>query len=175
MVNLIPKRKKKISKNQKILLYSLVFVLISLTVSYIMLMSFKNKAQAELVSLEEQIEAQKTTELSELEDIVQSYKIKVDQFGEYLNSHVILTEVFDFIEDNTHPHVFFSQFSLSSLSYTVNLSGQADSFLSLGQQLIIFNNSEQINGVSLSNISLSETGDILFNVRLTLDQALFRY
>jgi uncharacterized membrane protein YvbJ len=175
MVNLIPKRKKKISKNQKILLYSLVFILIGLTTSYIVLMSLKNKAQAELVSLENQIEAQKSEELSDLEEVVQSYKIKVDQFGEYLNSHIIITKVFDFIEDNTHPHVFFSQLSLSSISYTVNLSGQADSFLSLGQQLIIFNNNEDIKGVSLSNISLSETGDILFNVRLTLNQELFKY
>ncbi len=175
MVNLIPRRKKKITKNQKILLYSLVFLLIGLTISYIVLISLNERAQAELVKVEEKIEGQKTQELKELEDKVQSQKTKVDLFSPYLESHIIITKFFDFIESKTHPHIYFSQLSVSANSSVVNLTGEADSFLSLGQQLIIFNNSEKIKNVSLSNISLGQKGEVLFNLKLSLIKELFKH
>jgi len=175
MVNLIPKRVKKISKNQKILLYFLVFSVISLTTSYVFLISLEKRAQANLEDLEQQIFAQKTTELASLESTIKSYKKEVDEFAPYLNSHILITKFFDFLEGNTHPRVYFNQMGLMSSSASVSLSGRADSFLSLGQQLMIFNENSIVKNVSLSNISLSEEGSIVFNVGLSLDSSLFKY
>ena len=156
MANLIPRPIKKISKTQKILLYFLVFLVISLTTGYVFLISLEKQAQASLEVVEQQIFEQKTTGMGSLESTVQAYKKEVDYFAPYLNNHIIITSFFNFLEENTHPNVYFSQMGVQSLSSNVSLSGKADSFLTLGQQLMIFNNNPLTKSVSLSNISLSE-------------------
>ena len=175
MVNLIPRPIKKISKNQKILLYFLIFLVISLTTAYVFLISLEKQAQASLEVVEQQIFEQKTTEMGSLESTIQAYKKEVDDFTPYLNNHILITKFFDFLEENTHPNIYFSQMGLKSLSANVSLSGKADSFLTLGQQLMIFNNSPLVKSVSLSNISLSEEGSIIFSIGLSLDPILFKY
>ena len=175
MVNLIPKRVKKISKNQKILLYFLVFSVISLTTAYVFLISLEKQAKANLEIIEEQIFTQKTTEMTTLESTIKAYKREVDEFAPYLSSHILITNFFDFLEENTHPRIYFDQMSLKASSASVSLSGRADSFLSLGQQLMIFDDNSIVKSVSLSNISLSEEGSIVFSVGLFLDSSLFKY
>ena len=175
MVNLIPKPIKKISKNQQILLYFLVFSIVFLTTAYVFLISLEKKAQANLEAIEQQISTQKTTEMTSLESTIKAYKREVDEFAPYLGGHVLITKFFDFLEENTHPRIYFSQMNLDSSSASVSLSGKADSFLSLGQQLMIFNNSPIVKSVSLSGISLSEEGNILFNLGLSLDSNIFKY
>ena len=175
MVNLISKPLKKISKNQKILLYFLCFLVVFLTMAYIFLISSEKQAQANLQIIEQQIFAQKTTEMANLESTIQSYKREIDEFIPYLNNHILITKFFAFLEKNTHPRIYFSQMNLKSSSANVSLSGKADSFLSLGQQLMIFNGSPVVKSVSLSNISLSEGGSIIFSLSLSLDSALFKY
>jgi len=175
MVNLIPKPIKKISKNQKVLLYFLVFSVFFLTIAYVFLISLEKQAQASLQAVEQQISEQKTPEMVSLENTIKSYKKEIDEFVPYLNNHVLITKFFDFLEGNTHPRIYFNQMSLKSSSASVSLSGRADSFLSLGQQLIIFNNNPLVKSVSLSNISLSEEGSIVFSLSLSLDLGLFKY
>ena len=175
MVNLIPKPIKKISKNQKILLYFLVFSVISLTMAYVFLISLEKQAQASLEAVEQQIFEQKTTEMANLESTIKAYKIEVDDFAPYLGNHILITKFFDFLEENIHPRIYFSQMSLKSSSANVSLSGMADSFLSLGQQLMIFNSNSIVKNVSLSNISLSEEGSIVFHLSISLDPNLFKY
>ena len=175
MVNLIPKPIKKISKNQKILLYFLVFSVISLTTAYVFLISLEKRAQTNLETIEQQIFTQKTTGMASLESTIKSYKKVVDEFAPYLNNHILTTHFFDFLEDNTHPRIYFNQMTLKSSSASVSLSGRADSFLSLGQQLMIFDENPIVKSVSLSNISLSEEGNIIFSVGLSLDPSLFKY
>ncbi len=175
MVNLIPKPIKKISKNQKVLLYFLVFSVFFLTIAYVFLISLEKQAQASLQAVEQQISEQKTPEMVSLENTIKSYKKEIDEFVPYFNDHVLITKFFDFLEGNTHPRIYFNQMSLKSSSASVSLSGRSDSFLSLGQQLIIFNNNSLVKSVSLSNISLSEEGSIVFSLSLSLDLGLFKY
>ena len=175
MVNLIPRPIKKISKNQKILLYFLIFLVFSLTTAYVFLISLEKQALASLESVEQRIFEQKTTEMGSLESTIQAYKKEVDDFAPYLNDHILITKFFDFLEESTHPNIYFSQMGLKSLSSSVSLSGKADSFLTLGQQLIIFNSDPLVKSVSLSNISLSEEGSIIFSISLSLDSSLFKY
>ena len=175
MVNLIPRPIKKISKNQKVLLYFLIFLVFSLTTTYVFLISLEKQALASLEDVEQRIFEQKTTEMGSLESTIQAYKKEVDDFAPYLDGHILVTNFFDFLEENTHPNIYFNQMGLKSLSSSVSLSGKADSFLTLGQQLMIFNDSPLVKSVSLSNISLSEEGSIMFSVGLSLDSSLFKY
>jgi len=175
MVNLIPRPVKKISKNQKILLYFLVFLVISLTTAYVFLISLEKQAQSNLEVVEQQIATQKTKEMTSLENVIKGYKAEIDTFAPYLNNHILVTKFFDFLEENTHPNIYFSQMSLKPSSASVSLSGKSDSFLSLGQQLMILGDSSMVKSVSLSNISLSEEGSIVFSVGIYLDPTLFKY
>lgn len=174
MINLISRPIKKISKSQKILLYSLVFLVFSLTVAYVILVSLVGQAQANLKKIEGQISAQRTTEMIGLESNIKTYKEEIDKFAPYLNNHILITKFFDFLEKNTHPRVYFTQMALKASHASVSLSGRADSFLSLGQQLMIFNESPMVKSFSISNISLSEERNVMFNLTLSLDPSLFK-
>ena len=175
MVNLIPKPVKKISKNQQILLYFLVFLVIFLTTAYIFLISLEKQAQVSLETIDQQIAEQKTKEMAGLESTIKAYKREIDEFAPYLNNHTLTTKFFDFLEESTHPRIYFSQMNLRTSSASFSLSGMADSFLTLGQQLMIFNDNSMVRSVSLSNISLSDEGYISFNLGLSLDPSLFKY
>ena len=175
MVNLIPRPIKRISKKQKALLYFLVFTIISLTTAYIFLISLEGQAQNNLEKIERQITAQKTTKIINLEKTVKEYKKEIDVYAPYLSNHILVTKFFDFLEANTHPKIYFDKASIRVLLDDVSLSGKADSFLSLGQQLMIFNNSPMVKNVTLSNISLSEEGSIIFTLNISLDSNLFKY
>ena len=175
MVNLIPKPVKKISKNQQALLYFLVFSVVFLTTAYVFLISLESRAQVSLEAIEQQISEQKTIEMASLESTIRVYKKEVDLFAPYLTNHILITKFFDFLESNAHPRIYFSQMNLKSSTASVSLSGRADSFLSLGQQLMIFDNSPIVKSISLSNISLSEEGNILFNLGISLNPSLFKH
>ena len=174
MVNLIPRQIKKLGKKRMALLRFLIFLVPFLTFIYISLASWKKQAQLNIEDVDSQILTQKTAEMVNLENNLRVYKTDVDTFVPYLNNHILTTSFFNFLEENTHPNIYFDQMSLKSSSANVVLSGKADSFLSLGQQLMIFNDNSIVQNVSLSNISLSEEGNIIFNLSLSLNSSLFK-
>ncbi len=175
MVNLIPKPAKKISKAQRIFLYSLVFILISLTLVYVVLVSMEQRAQSKIKKLEDQITAQKTTKMIELEREIKNYKREIDEYSSYLAEHLINTKFFNLLEETVHPQVTFNQLALHSDSSYAQMSGRANSFLALGQQLIIFNNNEEIQSFNLTGLSIDEKGYVIFSLSLLLNSSLFQY
>ena len=175
MVNLIARPIKKISKTQKIVLYSLVSLVFISIILYFFFSSLTKSAQNTLNDIKEQATEQRTPKMINLEESLQSYKVSIDEFSQYLNNHILITKFFDLLEKDSHPHLHFTQMNLSVSSESVSLSGVADSFLTLGQQLTIFKNDPMIKSVSLSSVSLSDEGTIMFSLKISLDANLFKY
>jgi len=80
--------------------------------------------------------------------------------------------VFEIIEENSHPQVWFSQLNLEAKQGKVILGGQTQSFETLGQQLLIFQNAEKIKEVTLSSVSINKLGKIEFSFSLVFGKEI---
>lgn len=124
--------------------------------------------------LEEKIDKGKTPEITALEKEVFNDQKKIKAFPPLLSEHVFSTKFFQFLEEKVHPKVFFSQINLNSKEVKVSLSGQTDNFLTLGQQLLIFEKEPLVESLNLSQISLSKEGKVNFVSDLKLNKEIFK-
>lgn len=170
-IEIIPKPKVKKAPLINVLLYLCLILLIVFVISYFILDNYQKKLDKELSDLEKALE--RTPEEQNLEEELLGYQKKIRNFGALLNYHQAPRSLFNFLEKITHPKVWFSKFSLDLETSTVNISGQTDSFETLGQQIIILRKEELIEGLNLAGISISREGEIGFDLQLTFDPQIF--
>ena len=175
MVEIIPKSFEQIPSWQRILLYSLVFLLIAVIVSLFLLANFQKESESYLKSLKERLDKEGAPKVAKLEEEIFGYKKKIEDFSSLFENHILNTKFFDFIESKAHPQVYFSEISLDSKNSSLIVYGAADSFLSLGQQLSVFRKEELIKKLALSSISIGKRGGIDFNLTISFKEELFRY
>ncbi|MFH1656681.1 MAG: hypothetical protein ABH956_02835 [Candidatus Nealsonbacteria bacterium] len=108
-----------------------------------------------------------------LEQEVFLYESKINNFKKVFSNHQKVLNVFSFLEQVTHPDILFSDFSFDSSTRAINVSGKAEDFTSLGQQLLIFKQIEILKNINLSGISINDEGEIDFSFQFTfLPQSL---
>lgn len=175
MVEIIPKPAKKIPRWQIILFYFSVLLTIMTIFAYFVLSSLEKSSEKNIQELTDKISQGKTAEVITLEKEILAYKKKIDDISPYIEQHILSSQVFDFLEKHTHPRTFFSKITLSSKPSKVLLSGLCDSFLTLGQQLMILDEAPQVKMVELNNIFLAKKGGIEFDLEMTLDSNIFKH
>ena len=175
MVEIIPKPIEKIPPWQKKLFYFSIFLFIALLLVYFILSSFEKKSGNILSELKEALLNGKTPEMSSLEKENLNEQKKIKSISPLLKFHLFPSKVFEFFEINTHPKVLFSEINLNSLKSIARLSGQTDSFLTLGQQLAIFEQNPLIEKVNINQVSITKTGEIEFSLNFSFNPKIFNY
>ena len=175
MVEIIPKQIREVAREQKLIFYVLIGLAVLLLLTYLVLGLFQGRSERYLQSLKDEALAERTPEIVVLENEVADYKQKIDSFSPFLESHILNSKLFEFLEDKAHPRIYFPEISIDSVSPKVGLTGRADSFLSLGQQLIIFSEDPMVKNVSLSTLSLNRAGGVNFHISLSMDEEILRY
>ena len=116
----------------------------------------------------------KTSSERLLEKELFAYESKINTFGRLLSVHQKTLNVFSFLEQVSHPKVWFNKFDFNSSSKTVNVSGEAKDFIALGQQLLTLKEAELLKKVNLSGISISKEGGVDFSLQLTFKPQIFK-
>lgn len=173
VIEIIPKEKAKPLRWQDVLFYISLFLLLVSIISYFALDYFIKGADQRLKELEAKLTEIKSPQQIALEEEVLDYKEKIEDFALLFNAHQKSSNFFDFLEKNTHPKVFFSELNLNTRGNRVSLSGRAENFQTLGQQLLIFQNSEYIQNLNLSGVRIGKEGEIKFNFDFSLTPRLF--
>ncbi len=175
MVEIIPKPAAQLPSSQNILFY-LSAILIFLVVLGYFVMDFYLIAGAERKSQElgDALEKTRTEEQVRLEKDLSAYEQKIKYFSVLLGRHTFFSRTFNFIEENVHPDVWFSSFSLLPEKGQVNFSGQTDNFVTLHQQVRILKENPSVKGINLDKIAIGREGRINFNINLALDPGLFK-
>jgi Tfp pilus assembly protein PilN len=159
------------SKIINFLFYLSFFLLLIFLLSYFILTFFEKKYNQELAELTKILEA---TPLEKKKKELAVYQRKIDDFGILLAEHKFPSKVLTFLEKTCHPKVQFTEFSLNTREGKVSLSGLAESFQVLEQQMGIFSEEELLKEVNLSEISLGQEGKIGFNLQLTFQPQIFQ-
>jgi len=173
-MEIIPKPQRKLPVWQNILFYSSLVILLMIFSSYFILDHFINNFSKELEQLEETLAREKTKEETSLEQEIFSYQKKIAAFSILIKNHLFTSNTFTFLEETCHPKIQFSQLSLNSSDRTVLLSGEAEDFTALGQQLSIFQDASGVENSNLSNISIGKQGGIDFTLKLSLNSQFFQ-
>lgn len=137
---------------------------------------FAQKTEAEIATLTTTLAKQKTTEEKALEAEVLSNQQRMKDFPALLSSHKVATEFFRRLEGLTSPKIMFTQLQFNPVDGAVTLSGQADSFESLGQQFLSLKNAtDAIQQARITKISLNTEGKVEFSFLILLDPSVISY
>lgn len=173
MIDIIPKIEERPPIWLSILFYFSIIFLLTAVVSIFSLRYLKNKAETSLSVIEQQIDSAKTGHES-LEQEVLRYQQKIDDFSLLLNTHKAALNFFPFLEKVCHPKTQFTELTLSINDTRAGLSGVAESFEALEQQINILEKQEQIKEVYLAKISIAKEGGADFTLNIALNPSLFR-
>lgn len=173
-VQLIPKQEEKEPILPNVLLYLSIIILIVAISSYFVLKNFLQKTENNIQSVKNQITQLNSSPQNNLKEEVLNDQKKINDFASLLNSQKYTSQVFPFIEKLTLPNVTFSSFDLKVSKNEVSVSGFADSFQTLGQQLLAFQNDPLVKSVALSGVSLGTKSGVPFTFDLILDPKVFQ-
>jgi len=109
-----------------------------------------------------------------VEELVRISK-SIDSLKLMLASHKSPSRVFDFLEQNTIPEVAFKSFSFIDGDAAVSMDAIAKSYTALSQQSMVFGESSLLKESKISGISLQDSGEINFKVRLIFNPSLLQY
>jgi hypothetical protein len=174
MVEIIPRKAALLPLWLKILFYILIVLLLTAVLSYFILGHFQKKSLAALQNLEDTIAEEKTPQKIALEKEILSYQKKINDFALVLDHHLLPSNFFRFLEKTSHPRIWFSKINLSPGESLAIVSGRAETFPVLGQQLQILKSESLVKNVTLSKISLGSKGEIEFTLTLSFDPKFFK-
>lgn len=164
MVDIIPKELPKLPKWVNTLFYVLVVLFIASIATFFILRSSIGKAVVSLEDLSNQLLAKNLPETIDLEKEILAYRTQFQDFEIILGEHKYNTKSFAFLEEIVHPFVWFSSFELQPLEEKVSLKGEAKDFNSLGQQLLILKNREDLNDFKLISATINKDAQIDFDI-----------
>ena len=175
VIEIIPKKEAKVSAWQNYLLYFIIVLLFFSILGYFGLRHLIKNSEQKLTDLTAEVEKAKSSERKTLEEGLKSLSAKIDDFTPLLLSHQKSSNFFNFLEENSHPKVFFTELNLDTKGNLVKLSGQTEDFLTLGQQLLIFQKSEFVQNLKLSKVEISREGKVEFTFDFSLNPKLFNW
>lgn len=174
IAKIIPKPKPKVPGGVNVLFYFSIILIIILIAGFLFLKSKTLSLEEKKESLEIEIAELEGGEETELEKVIFGFQEKIRVFKELFKEHKISSNFFSLLENSCHPKVQFIRLDLDIQNYQVNLEGKTESFQSLGEQLFILRENENIKEFSLSNISLDREGKVKFNLTFTLIPGVFK-
>jgi len=164
-IEITPRVKIKLSNWKIIAGIVLVVLLMGLIAAYLyftfsikkMSQEFEEKNRA-LAPLEKAIEEKE----NELEPIGQ----KIDDFNVLLAEHKNRLDIFTFLQTTCLPSIWFSDFAFDSDAEEVIVSGRANNFATLEQQMNILEQEPVLSDLNITGLSIGEEGGIVFTLSL---------
>lgn len=167
-MEIIPKETPKIPPWLDILFYLSAGLLIFVFISYFLVLQSIKASEKSQEEIQKKLDAE-TTKSAQLKTEILRYQKKINDFSSVIKGHLETSNIFGFMEKQCHPRVWFNDFSLNTREGKVAISGEAQSFQALGQQMIIFRNEKTIKSATLDSISMEKGGTIGFKVSIALD------
>lgn len=131
-----------------------------------------NKAAAERIG-ELDSSLQKTTQERDLESNILAKRNKIEDFKDILEEHKKVINIFNFLQEKTHPEAWFSDFSFNLGEQTVEVAVSAEDFEAAGQQILILREEDFLKDVKASGIKEVGERGVGFNLFLTFKPQIF--
>ena len=137
------------------------------------MIQLQGRAQKELERVQGVLAQGKTSEEMRLEQSVFRYRDKFNDFAQLAAARTDARPVFKFLEQYTHAQVVFTTMSLEPKLRKLKLAGATQDFRTLQEQMVIFQNREELVELTLSSIVLGERGQVLFQLEMGFAPSVF--
>ena len=129
---------------------------------------FLNRAQNQAkTEMEIQIEVKGQEIKPELLDQIFSLESKTKNIQKIIGGHIHSLNILQFLEKKTLPKVRFVNFNLGVGNRVLQMDGEATNYESLTNQILIFQQDPQVEGVRFEGLTLGNNN--LVNFRITIN------
>lgn len=133
-----------------------------------------NKMSADLETARQSLEPATINDLARL-------NVRLSSTKDLISTHVVLSPVFDFLEQNTLQSVRFSSFSFTGgTAPALEMKGLAHGYSSVALESDQFNNTmldkkPALTAVSFSDLNLDDKGNVVFSITANVNPSLISY
>ncbi len=134
-----------------------------------------------LESLHQETEQLKNSFSGSESDIIKTEKT-LNNISSILNDHSNTSELMTLIEENTHPNVYFISLDWDPDTLILTLSGVAESYLVISQQVLNFqqalisdNGQPAFSKVTLKGAKAVSTGRYDFNLEISVNKGILNF
>ena len=166
MVEIIPKQKLEYPLWTQALFFGSMLFLLVVIGGFFLTLSLQGRAQKALESIQGVLAQGKTPEEARLEQSIFRYRDKFNDFASLATERNDVRPVFEFLEAYTHPRVVFTTLNLEPKLSMLKLVGATQDFRTLQEQMAIFQDREELTGLTLSSIVLGEKGQVVFQLAM---------
>ena len=99
---------------------------------------------------------------------------KIKEFSRVFQEHELVSELFFYLKKDCHSQAQFESLNFDIETHQARIKGITSNFKTLGEQLLVLENSENIKDFQLNEISLSDEGRVNFEIIFSLNQAIFK-
>ncbi len=165
LIKIIPKAKPKISKPLNFLFWFSLLLLVALGALSFFLQNQNLDLETKLEGINKEIALSQIKTDLEKELISSSQKIK--DFSKILNLHKTPSKFFEFLKTNCHQKVELTALQLDNANCQAFLSGEAETFEALGEQILILKNNENVESLQVTNVFLNRESKVEFNLNFS--------
>jgi hypothetical protein len=158
-----------------VIFYFAISLLIAAVFSYLVFLLKNNFQRQDIQKAQTDLQGLGTDQQKEHEDNVIGYRNKINDFTLLFADHEFASNAFAFMQTQTMPNIWFTQFSLDQKSNTIQLSGEAEDVDALSRQVAVFEKNKYVKSVGALNSSLGDSQRNQFSINLALDQSIFSY
>lgn len=159
----------------KIILWLSILVLAVVLAIYAYFYFIVSRQQVKAInSYTEAIARQKDNKSGFSENDLRKIEKEISDYKILMQGRAKITKLFPVFEQWVHPQVYFTNFALDSVNRTVTLSGIAQSFQPLIQQVAILKKQPLLERYEISNIAMGETGGVSFSLLLVVKPEVLR-
>lgn len=176
-IEIIPKTKTKPEKELSlpdIFFYLFLVLFVILLLAYAGLEYSWRKGEKHLEELKENIAQKQAAEINVLEKEILEAKKKIDDFSSLVEFYPKTSRFFEFLETVCHKEVFFSDIDVNTEETSAIISGKAENFRILGEQLLILKKEKLIKKAELNRLFIAKEGGVDFEIVLSLDPKVFK-
>ena len=171
-IEFVSKKEKKRNRLINVVFYSALVIFLVFGISYLFLFYTEGETRKEISSIRQSL--QRSPAETALEDKVLGYQKKIVYFSSILDKHKSVINLFNFLERNTHPRVWFSDLQLNVEKNTLQLLGHTGSFEALAQQINILKKQDLVKNLKIKQVSISKEGEIDFSFFFTFDDQILK-
>jgi len=104
----------------------------------------------------------------DLEKRIKLFKERSEDLFKILKERLLTSRIFDFIEANVHPDVYFTNLTFNQNSKTLELVGSALDYKSLGAQISVLDNESFVSKIKLNRVNINPDGNVDFSFEIEL-------
>jgi len=150
-----------------------LIVLLAVVLVYFFLDREVASLQGKIEDLDIEIASLRTPAVNKLEKEMKALSEGITRFTELFEKRQLTADVFGFFSEICHPRVQFRDFDLSVKDATLSLTGVADNFRVLGEQILILQHEERIQQLQMSGVVLTDEGFVEFKLSIKLADDFF--